>query len=137
MRLMKGAIGMGRHPAGWKGACSMMIRKPGKQEYTKLNAYRSITLLSFMVKVVEQEAAELLPDEAKTRELLSDRQFGSSRGQSAIDAVAIMVDKAHAAWTNGHIKSVLLMDIKAAFLSVAKEQLVNMIKVSQIGGDLI
>jgi len=31
-----------------------------------------------------------------------------------------MVDRAHAAWRNSHIRGVLLMDIKAAFPSVAK-----------------
>jgi len=48
-----------------------------------------------------------------------------------------MVDRAHAAWTNGHITGVLLMDIKAAFPSVAKGRLVNLMKVRQMDGDLI
>ena len=38
----------------------MVIRKPGKDDYTKLKAYRSISLLSCMGKVVENVAAELL-----------------------------------------------------------------------------
>jgi 3-mercaptopyruvate sulfurtransferase SseA len=42
-------------------------------------------------------------------------------GLSAIDAAAITVDRAHAAWTNGHIPGVLFMDIKATFPSVEKE----------------
>jgi len=48
---------------------------------------------------------------AKRREQLIDGQFGSRKGRSAIDAAAIMVDRAHVAWTNGHITDVLLMDI--------------------------
>jgi len=48
-----------------------------------------------------------------------------------------MVNKAHAPWTNGHITGMLLMDIKAAFPSVAKGKLVNLMKVRQIDGDLI
>jgi len=40
-----------------------------------------------------------------------------------------MVDRAHAARTNGHITGVLLMHIKAAFPSVAKARLVNLMKV--------
>jgi len=58
-------------------------------------------------------------------------------GRSAIDAVAIMVDRAHAAIKNRHITGVLLMDIQAAFPSVAKGRLVNLMKVSQMDGDLI
>jgi hypothetical protein len=48
-----------------------------------------------------------------------------------------MVDRAHAAWTNGHITGLLLMYIKAAFPSMAKGRLVNLMKVRQMDGDLI
>lgn len=48
-----------------------------------------------------------------------------------------MVDRAHAAWTTGHIIGVLLMDIKAAFRSMAKGRLVNVLKIREIDGDLI
>jgi hypothetical protein len=86
----------------------------------KLKAYRSILLLSCRGKVVEKVAAELLSEEAERRGLLSDGQFRSRNGQSAIDAAAIMVDRVHTAWTNGHTTGMLLMDIKAAFPSLAK-----------------
>jgi len=51
--------------------------------------------------------------------------------------MAIMVDRGHAAWTNGHITGVLLMDITAAVPSVAKARLVNLMKVRQMDVDLI
>ena len=137
VRLTKAAIRTGRHPAVWKGASGVVIRKLGKEDYTKLKPYRSISLLSCMGNVVEKVVTERLSEEAERRGLLSDGQFGSRKGRSVIDAVAIMVDRAHAAWTNGHIPGVLLMDIKAAFLSVAKGRLVNLIKVRQMDGDLI
>jgi hypothetical protein len=77
-------------------ASGVVIRKPGKDNCTKLKAYRSISLLSSMGKVGEKVAAELLSEEAESRGLLSDGQFGSQRRWSAIDAAAIMVDRAHA-----------------------------------------
>jgi len=58
-------------------------------------------------------------------------------GWSAIDAAAIMVERAHAARTNAHKTGVLLMDIEAAFLRVAKGGLVNLMMVRQRDGDLI
>jgi len=137
VRLTKAAIDTGRHPAVWMRASDVVIRKPGNDAYTKLKAYRSISLLSCMGKVVEKVAAELLSEEAERRGLLSDGQFGSRKGRSAIDAAAIMVDRAHAAWTNGHITGVLLMDIKAAFPSVGKARLINLIMVREMDGDLV
>jgi len=137
VRLTRAAIGTGRHPAVWKRASGVVIRMPGKDDYKKLKAYRSILLLSCMGKVVEKVAAELLSEQVKRSGPLSDGQLGSRKGQSAIDAAAIRVDRAHTAWTNGHISGVLLMDIKAAFPSVAKGRLVNLMQVRQMDGDLI
>jgi len=48
-----------------------------------------------------------------------------------------MVDRVHAAWTDGNITGVLLIDIKAAFPSIAQQRLVNGMKAKYIDGDLI
>jgi len=52
VRLTRAVIRTGRHAAVWKQASGVVIRKPGKDDYTKLKAYRSISLLSCMGKVV-------------------------------------------------------------------------------------
>ena len=66
--------------------------------------------------MVETVAAELLSEEAEWRGQLSEGQFESRTGWSSNDAAAIMVDRAHAAWTNAHITGVLLC--KYAYASV-------------------
>jgi len=48
-----------------------------------------------------------------------------------------MIDRAQAAWTDGHITGLLFMDIMAAFPSVAKGRLVNLLKVRELDGNLI
>jgi len=135
VRWTRVAIRKERHPVVWKRGNGVVICKPGKDDSTKLKAYRSISLLSWKGKVVEKVAAELLSEEAERSGLMSDGQFGCRNGRSVIDAAAIMVDRTHAAWTNGHITGVHLMDIKAAFPSVAKGRLVNLMKVRQMDGD--
>jgi len=122
VRLTRAAIRTGRLPAVWKRASGVVIGKPGKDDYTKVNAYRSISLLSCMGNMVEKVAMELLSEEAERMGLLSDGQFGSRSRRSTIDAAAIMVDRSHAAWTNGHITGVLLMDINAAFPNFGKKK---------------
>jgi len=133
----KATICPGRHPAVWKQASGVVIRQPSKDDYTKLKAYRTISLLSCMGKVIGKVVAELLSEEAERRGLLSDGQFGNRKGRSAINTAAIMVDRVHAAWMDGNITGVLLMDIKAAFPSVAKGRLVNGMKAKHIDGDII
>jgi hypothetical protein len=56
----------------WKRATGLVIRKPGKDNYTKLKAYRAISLLICMGKVFENVVAELLAEEGERRGLLSD-----------------------------------------------------------------
>jgi len=77
VRLTRAAIRTGRHPVVWKWASGVVICKPGKDDYTKLKSYHSISLLSCMGKVVEKVAAELLSEEAKRRRLLSDGKYRS------------------------------------------------------------
>jgi hypothetical protein len=48
-----------------------------------------------------------------------------------------MGDRPHLVWQGGHIAGVLLMDIKAAFPTLAKGRLVNLMKVTQMDGDHI
>jgi hypothetical protein len=59
----------------------VVIPKPRKDDYTKLKAYRSISLFSCMGKVVEKVAAELVSEETERRGLLSDGQFGIRKGR--------------------------------------------------------
>jgi len=137
MRLTKAAIRTGRPRGVWKRASGMAIHKPVKEDDTKLYAHRSRLLFSCIGKVVEEVVTELLSEEAERQRLLSDGQFGSRKERSAIDAEAIMFDRGYAAWTNGHITGVLLMDNTAAFPSVPKGRLGNIMKVWQMDGDLI
>jgi len=65
--IAKAVVRRGRHPAVWKRASMIVIRKPGKDNYTKLKVYHSNSLLSCMGKVVEKVVAELLAEEAERR----------------------------------------------------------------------
>ena len=77
----------------WKRASGVVIRKPGKDDYTKLKAYRTISLLSCMGIVMGKVVADMLSEDAKWKGLLNDRQFSSRKRQFAIDAAAIMIDR--------------------------------------------
>jgi len=109
----------------------------GIDDYTKLKVYRTISLLSGIGKVVEIVVAELLVEKAERRELLVDGHYVSRKMRLAIDAVAIMVDRAHAAQREGHKAGVLLMDIKAAFPSVEIGRLIHTMGMNGMDGGLI
>ena len=73
-----------------------------------------------MPNVVEKASTPLQSEEGEERGQLSDRQFASRKGQSAINAAAIMGNNAHAAWICGHITGMVLKVIKVALPRLAK-----------------
>jgi hypothetical protein len=137
VELAKGAVRTGRHATVWRQAGGVVILTRREDNYTKLMAFRSFSLLSCMGKVVQNVVAELLAEEAVRSGPLSDGQFGSRKARSAIDTAAIMVDSTHAAYREGTIASVVLMDINAAFPSVGRERLFLTMKARGIDRDLI
>jgi len=48
-----------------------------------------------------------------------------------------MINREHLAWREDNIMGVLVMDIKAAFPTIARGMPIHAMKVKQIGGDLI
>jgi len=137
VRLTWAPIPAGSHALVWMRACAVVSHKLGKDDPAPLKAYRSISLHSCMGNVVKKVTAELLSEEAERRDEMSDRQFETTKRRSAIDAASFMVHRAHEAGTNGDIAGALLMHIKAAFRSIEKGRLVNLVKVRQINEDLI
>jgi hypothetical protein len=77
VRMTRADIRKGTYTVVWKGCITVVVRKPGKNDYTKLTPYRSISLLTCVGKVVDILAAELLSEKAERRGLVSDGQFGS------------------------------------------------------------
>jgi len=109
----------------------------GEDDYTQLKAYRSISLLSCMGKIVEEVVTELVLEENNRRGQPSDGQFGCRNGWTAIDAAIIMVERTDAASKYRHIRGVLLTDIDAARPSVRKGRVVNLVRTSNMNRDLI
>ena len=54
MQLARACIRLGYHPKLWKTAKGVVIPKPGKPDYSKVRAYRVISLLDVISKLVEQ-----------------------------------------------------------------------------------
>jgi hypothetical protein len=50
------------HPGAWKTAKDVLLRKPGKPNYTQVKAWRMISLLSCLGKVIKKLAADLIAD---------------------------------------------------------------------------
>jgi hypothetical protein len=66
----------GHHPTCWKEATVVVIPKVDKPDYLAAKAYRPISLLKNLSKLLEKAVAKRFQHNIITHELISTTQFG-------------------------------------------------------------
>jgi len=115
----------------------VVIPKLGKPDYSKVHAYRVISLLDVISKLLERTAAHLIADHLERKRGLHEGQFGCRRRRSCVDAVAILMNRTQQAWEKKRIAGALFMDVKSAFNNVDKTFLGKRMEDLGIEADLI
>jgi hypothetical protein len=107
-------------PRRFKIAKITVLPKPNKTIAQKATpgAWRPISLLNTIGKVVEAAFARRITNVAKAKHLLSNGQIGNRRGRSTDLAIKIIIEAATKARKNGGIASLLQLNIKKAFNAV-------------------
>jgi hypothetical protein len=116
----------GYHPKCFKEATGVILKKPQTtkspyRNYALPKAYRVISLLNCLAKVMEKIVARRLAVIAEFKTLLHMHQIGGRRQKSAINAVMVLIQKIQANWRTrkrGSITSVLALDVKNAYPTV-------------------
>ena len=118
--LLRACIDLGYHPIAWRTGTVVVLRKPGKKDYSDPKAYRPITLLKIPGKVLEKIVQKRLAFLSK--EILPKEQFGAREGYCASDAVLELV---HQVKTNKADTTAMMIDIKGAFDNVSRDTLLE------------
>jgi len=137
INIVKTSFRLGIHPRLWKESKRVVIPKPNKPDYRVAKAYRVITLLKCLGKVVEKVAANAIAEECERRRLLHDGQFGCRKRRSTIDAVGTLMKRVEEASGRGNTAAVLLIDVKGAFPHVAKGNLIKRMEEIGFEADLV
>ncbi|KAJ3502271.1 hypothetical protein NMY22_g18642 [Coprinellus aureogranulatus] len=134
------------HPKSWRQAVAVALRKPNKPDYSNPRAYRLITLLECLGKVLERIIARRLTYLAGKYNLIPPNQFGGRSSSSTVDAlrsdlrsaalplaVSAPIARAFAtlsftndiqsAWNHGYATTSLTFDIKGYFDFVNHDRL--------------
>jgi len=136
-QIVRACIRLGHHPELWKTAKGVVIPKPGKPDYSKVRAYRVISLLDVISKLLERTAAHLIADHLERKRGLHEGQFGCGKRRSCVDAVAILMNRTQKAWSEKKVAGALFMDVKSAFNNVSKIHLGKRMAALGIETDLI
>lgn len=122
------AIRGGYHPEIFRLAIAVALRKPGKPDYSQPRAYRLITLLECLGKVIEKVAARRFAYLAGKFGLVPPQQFGGCANSSTTDAMLAFVNDVHSAWNNNLVTSALTIDIKGYFDFVNHGRLLHVLR---------
>ena len=81
------------YPKSFRVARTIVLHKPSKPDYSDPGAWRPITLLSTIGKVIETLAARQLSSLAEREGLLPDSQMGNRMNRSTETAVELLVEQ--------------------------------------------
>lgn len=116
----------------------MVIRKPGKPDYTDPKAYRPIALLSTISKALESVIARRLSFLVEQHNLLPKQHIKGRRGHSCKLAIHLLLEETHNAWRDGsRVASGLALDVSGAFDNVNHTRLIHDLRKRQVPGDIV
>ncbi|EGD99960.1 hypothetical protein TESG_08624 [Trichophyton tonsurans CBS 112818] len=122
-RIFAASIELGHYPRQWKRARIVVLRKPGKPDYSVPGAYRPISLLNTLGKLLEAVMARRLTYYAETHGLLPDTQFGGRPGRTTEQALLVLANAIDRAWLKMKVVTLVAFDLKGAFNGVNKRSL--------------
>ncbi|KAG6983783.1 RNA-directed DNA polymerase from mobile element jockey [Fusarium oxysporum f. sp. conglutinans] len=124
-------------PDQWRHARIVPLKKPGKDDYTIAKAWRPISLLATLGKVLESVVAERISHAVETHGLLPTNHFGARKQRSAEQALILLQEHIFSAWRSRQVLSLISFDVKGAYNGVCKERLLQRMKARGIPENLL
>ncbi|KAF5556844.1 hypothetical protein FMEXI_897 [Fusarium mexicanum] len=122
LRAFQVCLHMSYHPANFKDAILVMVRKSGKPANMP-TSWRPLALLSCLGKILEKIVASRMQEALKANpHLLPARQFG---WRTTSEALEYMLDKVYSAWAQGKVVTIMGLDISGAYDNVWRQALIQ------------
>ena len=137
LQLFRTSLAEGVLPIQWRNASIIPLKKPGKGNYNLANAWRPISLLATLGKVLESVVAERISYAAETFGLLPANHFGARKQRSAEQAVLILQEHIYKAWRSRKVLSLISFDVKGAYNGVYKERLLQRLQARGIPSTIV
>lgn len=90
--IFRATFTLGVYPTEWKCSSTIVLRKPGRPDYSVPKAYRLITLLDTMAKILSSCVADNLTYIAEQHNLLPSTHFGGRPGRSTVDSLHLLTN---------------------------------------------
>ena len=112
-------------PEHFKKSISVILRKPGKSDYSGPKAYRPIALMNTMGKILDSVLAKRISYLAEKYSMLPITHAGGRKLLSVEHGIHGILERVHSSWRKEHVTSLLLLDVSGAFDNVSHERLLH------------
>ncbi|KAJ6168143.1 hypothetical protein N7497_000986 [Penicillium chrysogenum] len=137
LELFQASLAEGSLPRQWRHAKIIPLKNPNKENYTIAKAWRPISLLATLGKILESVVAERISHAVETHGLLPTSHFGARKQRSAEQALLLLQEQIYTAWRGRRVLSLISFDVKGAYNGVCKERLLQRMKARGIPEGLL
>ncbi|KAJ5260426.1 hypothetical protein N7505_009807 [Penicillium chrysogenum] len=106
----------------WRHAKIIPLKKPNKENYTIAKAWRPISLLATLGKILESVVAERISHAVETHGLLPTSHFGARKQRSAEQPLVLLQEQIYTAWRDRRVLSLISFDVKGAYNAFCSER---------------
>jgi len=121
----------------WKESVTVILRKPGKPDYSLPKAYRLIALLNTTAKLLSSIVTDRTSYILETHNLLPTTHFGGRPGRTTEDSLHLLESTVHNAWRQGKVVSALFLDIEGAFPNAVTEHLIHNLRKKRLPREIV
>lgn len=138
-RVFEQSLRMGHCPSHFRTSKTIVLRKPGKSDYTVPKAYRPIALLNTIGKIMDAVLARRLSYLVESQDILPDAHMGGRKRRSTEHAIHAILERIYTAWNTGEgeVASLLLLDVSGAFDNVSHERLLHNLRSRRVDERLV
>jgi len=121
--LYQAANTLNYYPQEWSLTETVILKKPGKLDYTSPSAWQPIVLSDGMARLLNSCQMEDIVTMCEKHDLLPANHFGARPGRTMTDSLHMLMKTGKDAWRKGQVTSTLFLDVKGTFPSVDIKQL--------------
>ena len=121
--LFRATHSLNYYPQAWATTETLVLKKPGKPDYTIPSAWRPIVLSDGMARLLNTCQTLTVVTMCETLNVLPADHYGARPGRTTTDPIHILTKTVKDAWRKGQVASCLFLDVKSAFPSVDTNRL--------------
>jgi hypothetical protein len=120
------------YPQDWALMETLILKKPGKPDYTTPSAWRPIVLSDGMARLLNSCQMEDIVTMCEHHNILLANHFGARLGCTTTDSIHLLAKIVKDAWQKGQVASILFLDIKEVFPSININRLIHNMRMRSI-----